>query len=147
MPSTSTTDRIERTLLLRAPRANVWRALSDVAFIGELFGANPTEAFAPGQHFRGQLGNPTWEAVIERVVPERLFSWRWHPGEVDPDLDYSREPTTLVTFELEDAPKGTLLTLVESGFDQLSPERRVQTIDLNSQGWDTTLESLTRRAR
>ena len=44
--------------------------------------------------------------LIEEVVPERRFAWRWHPHASDAAVDYSGEQRTLVTFTLEDAPDG-----------------------------------------
>ncbi len=75
------------------------------------------------------------EIMIEKMEPERLFSFRWHPGAVDPNIDYSREPTTLVVFALEEVADGVMLTLTESGFDQIPLERRAKTFASNEQGW------------
>jgi hypothetical protein len=77
----------------------------------------------------------TMEIVIDRMEPERLFAWRWHPAAVDPAADYSREPMTTVVFTLEDAPEGTLLTVVESGFDRIPLDRRVEARRMNDEGW------------
>jgi uncharacterized protein YndB with AHSA1/START domain len=86
----------------------------------------------------------TWEAVIERMEPERLLSWRWHPYAVDPKMDYSKEPMTLVVFELRDVPEGTLLTVVESGFDQIPLARRAEAWRMNDQGWASQMENIER---
>src|SRR5260370_7982022 len=122
--SPTDTDRIEREILLRAPRRRVWRDRTDSAEFGAWFGVKVEGTFAPGAHVRGAITHPGYEHVvfditIERMEPERLFSWRWHPHPVEPGVDYSAEPTTLVVFELADAPVGTMLTLVESAFDQV----------------------------
>ena len=84
------------------------------------------------------------EITIEKMEPERLFSWRWHPGDIDPKRDLSKEPTTLVEFTLEEADKGTVLTVVESGFDQLSPAYRATALRLNNEGWDEQLKNIER---
>jgi hypothetical protein len=81
------------------------------------------------------------DILIERMEPERLLSWRWHPAPIDPSVDYSKEPTTLVVFELEEVEGGTLLTVVESGFDKIPPSRRLEAFRMNSEGWD---EEITR---
>jgi uncharacterized protein YndB with AHSA1/START domain len=110
---TQTTDRIERKILLRAPRARVWRALSNAEEFGNWFGVKlQGKTFAPGQRTQGQITYPGYEHIVfevwvARVEPEKLLSWRWHPAAVEPNVDYSVEPTTLVVFELEDAPGGT----------------------------------------
>jgi len=140
MASSSTTDRIEKRILLRSPRARVWRALTDTGEFGRWFGVELTGTFAPGARMQGRITEPGYEnivleLVVERMEPERLFSWRWHPHAVEPAVDYSSEPTTLVVFELESRPEGTLLTVVESGFDQLPPARRALAYRMNDKGW------------
>jgi uncharacterized protein YndB with AHSA1/START domain len=138
----TSTDRIERKILLKAPRTRVWRALSDAAEFGAWFGVDfQGKAFAAGKPVQGKVTYPGYEHIsmevqIERIVPERLLSWRWHPAAIDPAVDYSQEPTTLVVFELEDVDGGTLLTVVESGLDQIPLARRATVFRLNTSGWD-----------
>jgi uncharacterized protein YndB with AHSA1/START domain len=149
MTATST-DRIEKQIVLRAPRAKVWRALADAPEFGSWFGVDlKGAAFAPGARVRGKITIPgyehvTMEVVIERMEPERLLSWRWHPYAVDPKVDYSKEPTTLVVFELKDAPAGTLLTVVESGFDQIPLARRAEAFRKNDGGWTAQIANIER---
>jgi uncharacterized protein YndB with AHSA1/START domain len=145
--SSSSTDRIERKILLRAPRSRVWRALSDSAEFGTWFGVKVEGTFAPGARVRGAITHPGYEHVafditIERMEPERLFSWRWHPHAVEPGVDYAAEPTTLVVFELEDAAGGTQLTVVESGFDQVPLARRAQAYRMNGEGWTYQVQAI-----
>jgi uncharacterized protein YndB with AHSA1/START domain len=145
--SSPSTDRIERKILLRAPRSRVWRALTDPAEFGAWFGVKVEGTFAPGAHVRGAITHPGYEHVvfditIERMEPERLFSWRWHPHAVEPGVDYSAEPTTLVVFELADAPGGTMLTVVESGFDQVPLARRAQAYRMNGEGWTHQMRAI-----
>jgi uncharacterized protein YndB with AHSA1/START domain len=147
--SPSDTDRIVRTVDLRAPRSRVWRALTDPAEFGAWFGVKVAGAFAPGARVRGAITHPgyehvTWDIVIERMEPERLFSWRWHPYAVEPGVDYSKEPPTLVVFELEEIAGGTRLTVVESGFDQVPLARRAQAYRMNGGGWTAQVESIQR---
>ena len=75
------------------------------------------------------------------MEPLKLLSFRWHPYAIEPGGDYSKEPTTLVTFELEEVRGGTRLTITESGFDRIPLERRAEAFASNEQGWDiqTTL--------
>jgi hypothetical protein len=82
------------------------------------------------------------EVFIERVVPQRLLSWRWHPAAIDPAVDYSKEPTTLVVFELEEGEGGVLLSVVESGFDKIPPARRADAFRMNSSGWDQQMKNI-----
>jgi uncharacterized protein YndB with AHSA1/START domain len=140
------TDRIENTILLRAPTSRVWQALADSRQFGKWFGVDVDAAFVPGARIQGKVltkgyEHLTWDVTIEQMVPEKLLSWRWHPGAVDP-LDYANEPTTLVTFTLEDVEGGTKLTIVESGFDRIPPERRMQAFRDNEGGWAAQIQSV-----
>lgn len=144
------TDRIERKILINAPRARVWRALSQAEEFGRWFGVDlKGQAFAPGRHARGRITHPGYEhlqfdMVVERVEPETLLSWRWHPYAVEQGVDYTREEPTLVTFTLQDAPEGTLLTVVESGFDKVPPHRRLEAFRMNSEGWEMQMQNIQR---
>jgi len=143
--ASQSTDRIERTITLKAPRSRVWRALSNAEEFGDWFGVKlKGKTFAAGQRVQGQITHPgyehvVWDVLIEALEPEQLLSWRWHPGAVDPDIDYSQEPTTLVVFELKEVDGGTLLSVVESGFDSLPPARRLDAFRMNSNGWDAQI--------
>lgn len=143
-------DSIERKILLKAPRSRVWRALANAEEFGNWFGVSlKGKSFAAGKRVQGQITYPGYEHVvfdvwIERVEPERVFSWRWHPASVEPGVDYSKEPTTLVVFELKDVEGGTLLSVVESGFDQIPPERRLNAFRMNSQGWEEQTKNIER---
>jgi uncharacterized protein YndB with AHSA1/START domain len=145
----SETDRIEKQILLRAPRSRVWRALTEAKEFGLWFGADLDEPFAPGARVRGRITHPGYEHVkfeitIERMEPERLFSLRWHPAAVEVGVDYSSEPTTRVVFELTETTGGTMLTVTESGFDLLPPARRAQAYRLNDEGWAEQMKSIER---
>jgi uncharacterized protein YndB with AHSA1/START domain len=144
----TSTDRIERKVILKAPRARVWRALSDAGEFGSWFGVDfMGKSFVAGQSVRGKVTYPgyehlTMEVVIERIVPQQLLSWRWHPAAIDPKVDYSQEPTTLVVFELQEVDGGTMLTVVESGLDKIPLARRADVFRMNSSGWDQQMESI-----
>ena len=137
----SDTDRIQKTVVIRAPRSRVWSAISDAKEFGEWFRVKITGTFTPGAHLTGHITytgyeHVEWNATIDRMEPERLFSFRWHPYAVDPGKDYSAEPTTLVVFELEDVAEGTKLTVTESGFDRIPLERRAKAFRGNEEGWE-----------
>jgi uncharacterized protein YndB with AHSA1/START domain len=150
------TDRIDKKILLRAPRKRVWRALSDSTEFGQWFGMRLDGPFKPGAIIHGVIAPTTVDAAvadaqkayegtpveitIDRVEPERLFSFRWHPFAIERDVDYTAEPTTFVTFALEDAAKGVLLTITESGFDRIPLERRAKAFTANEQGWEMILK-------
>ncbi|WLI87813.1 SRPBCC family protein [Massilia sp. R2A-15] len=151
MNTHSDTDRIERSIVINAPRERVWRALANAEEFGTWFGAKLAgQAFTPGQRARGQITYPGYEHIyfdvlVERVEPQDLLSFRWHPYAVDAAVDYSGEEPTLVTFTLDDAPgQGTLLKVVESGFDKLPPERRLEAFRMNSGGWDAQMNNIVR---
>jgi uncharacterized protein YndB with AHSA1/START domain len=144
----TSTDRVERKILLKAPRSRVWRALSDAKELGDWFGVNFTgKTFVEGKHVQGQITYPGYEhlvmdVLIERIVPERLLSWRWHPAAIDSSVDYSKEPTTLVVFELAEGEGGTLLTVVESGFDKIPEARRATVLRMNTSGWEEQMKNI-----
>lgn len=146
------TDRIEKQILLKAPLERVWRAVSDAGEFGAWFGMEFDGAFAAGARLIGRI-RPTkvdpevarlqepytgtaGTFVIDRVEPMRRFSFQWHPHAIEPGVDYSKEPMTLVVFELKEAPGGTLLTITESGFDRIPLARRAQAFRANQGGWE-----------
>jgi uncharacterized protein YndB with AHSA1/START domain len=143
------TDRIEKSVVLRAPRSRVWRALASPDEFGAWFGAKLQGRFTPGARVEGPITYPgyehlTMEITVERVEPERLFSFRWHPDAVDPVVDYSSEPTTLVEFRLEEVEDGTRLTVVESGFDRIPLARREKAFRDNDSGWAEQMKNIER---
>ncbi|MEW6644852.1 MAG: SRPBCC family protein [Pseudomonadota bacterium] len=136
----SETDRIEKSITLNAPLSRVWQALTDHEAFGTWFRVKLDGPFVAGQVSRGRITYPgyehvKWEAVVQAIEPERLFSFTWHPYAVDPDKDYSQEPPTLVTFTLEPTATGTLLRVVESGFDRIPAGRRAEAFRMNDGGW------------
>ena len=145
----STTDRIEKEIVLKAPRSRVWRALSDAAQFGAWFGCKLEGPFTAGGTIRGHITHAgyehmTMELFVERIEPESYFSYRWHPYAVDPKVDYSAEPTTLVEFRLEEAPGGTRLSIVESGFDRVPAARRAEAFRMNTHGWEMQATNIER---
>jgi len=145
--SRQSTDRIQKSIVLRSPRGRVWRALTDAREFGAWFRVEFDGQFAVGRTLRGRITFPgyehlTMELTVERMEPERLFSYRWHPNAVDADADYASEPTTLVEFRLEEVPEGTSLTLLESGFDGIAPERREEAFRRNEGGWEIQMENI-----
>src|ERR1700682_5444333 len=145
----NTTDRIEKEIVLRAPRSRVWHALADADQFGAWFGMKLEGTFAPGGRAHGQIalpgpGNVTVEIAIERMDPEIRMSYRWHPYAVKSGVDYSSEPTTLVEFQLEEVAGGTRLKVVESGFDGIPLARRAEALRMNDAGWAEELENIAR---
>jgi uncharacterized protein YndB with AHSA1/START domain len=138
----TSTDRIERKVTINAPRSRVWRAIADAGEFGDWFGVNfKGKSFVAGELIQGKITYPgyehlTMEVLIERIEPEQLLSFRWHPAAIDPKVDYSKEPRTLVVFELKEVAAGTLLTVVESGLDKIPLARRAEAFRLNSSGWE-----------
>ena len=144
-------DGIEKTILLRAPRKRIWRALTDSTEFGSWFGMKFDGPFVAGARIRGVIVPTTanvevakaqkeyeglpFDIAIEQMEPERLFSFRWHPFAVERGVDYSAEPTTLVVFSLEEAAEGVMLTVTESGFDRIPLARRAKAFTANEKGW------------
>jgi uncharacterized protein YndB with AHSA1/START domain len=145
----TSTDRIEKQIVLKAPLQRVWRALTDSGEFGEWFRVKLTRPFVAGKRITGPILHKgyehiTWDVTIEQMVPEKLFSWRWRPHAIDPDKDYSQEPTTLVVFELSEVPGGTLLKVTESGFDGVPIERRETAYRGNTEGWSIQVANVER---
>ena len=143
------TNRIEKEILLRAPRTRVWRALTNSKEFGTWFGVNMDGAFQAGHAIRGKLANPKYEHiafefVVDRVEPEDLFSYRWHPYAMDTSIDYSKEQKTLVEFHLSDTADGTMLKVIESGFDNVPAGRRAEAFRMNDKGWGSQVENIRR---
>jgi len=141
------TDRIEKRVILRASRSRVWRALTTAEEFSAWFRMNLDGVFAEGATVRGKVTHPGYEhmkveMLVERIEPERYFSYRWHPYPNDPAVDYSAEPTTLVEFTLEDTEGGTALTIVESGFDRIPLARRAEAFRVNDAGWAGQIRNL-----
>ena len=142
-------DRIERTIELRAPVSRVWRALTDYRQFGAWFRAELEGPFVVGQVTRGRVTYPgyehlRWEATVQKIEPELLFSFTWHPYAVEADRDYSKELPTLVEFTLEPTKTGTRLRVVESGFDKLPANRRDEAFRMNEGGWAIQMQNVER---
>ncbi len=143
------TDPIEKRIELKAPVSRVWRALTDYREFGEWFRVALEGPFVPSEISRGRVTYPgyehvVWQATIQKMEPERLFSFTWHPYAVDPKVDYSQETPTLVEFRMEKTSNGTLLVLTESGFDKIPAGRRAEAFRMNEAGWTTQLASIAR---
>ncbi len=153
-----TTDRIVKTTVIAAPLARVWAAVSDAARFGAWFGAEFDGPFAPGARLTARIrpttvdpevaalqaphaGTP-FAVVVDRVEPPHHFAFRWHPYAVG-DIDYSDEPMTLVTFELQAEGDATRLTVTESGFDAIPLARRAEAFGANDGGWTHQLRLVT----
>lgn len=145
----TSTDCIEKKILLHAPRSRVWRAIADATEFGEWFLVKLEGSFQQGAVINGRITHPGYEHLtmsidVDRIEPERYFSYRWHPYAVDPAVDYSAEPMTLVEFRLADAEGGTLLTITESGFDQIPLARREKAFRMNEGGWTQQTQNIER---
>jgi uncharacterized protein YndB with AHSA1/START domain len=140
-------DRIEKSITLKAPVSRVWKAISDYREFGVWFRVDLEGPFVVGKTTRGRVTYPgyehiVWEAEIKVIEAERRFAFSWHPGSEDPKFDYSKEPSTLVEFRLEAKGAETLLTLTESGFDRLPAARRDEAFRLNDGGWTEQMKNI-----
>lgn len=149
-------DRIVKKIILRASHERVWRAISDSTQFGNWFGVKFDGPFAPATRVTGTIvpttvdpeiaksqaayEGRTFDFSVDRVEPMRIFSFRWHPYAIEPGVDYSKEATTLVEFELEEVPGGTMLTVTESGFGRIPIERRARAFASNEQGWTAQMQ-------
>lgn len=140
-------DRIEKRVELKAPVSRVWQALTNHEEFGDWFGVKLAGDFAQGQAARGRILHPgfehvAWEAVVQRMKPERLFSFTWHPYAIEAGVDYSKESPTLVEFRLEPMPDGTSLTFTESGFGKVPEHRRAEAYEMNKGGWSEQAKNI-----
>ena len=140
-------DKVEKQIELKAPVSRVWRALTDYREFGEWFRVKLDGPFVVGQKSTGHITYPgyehyKWDAVVQTMDPERLFSFTWHPYAIDQSKDYSGEIPTLVEFRLEKTPRGTLLTLTESGFDKVPAYRRDDAFRMNDGGWTQQVKNI-----
>jgi uncharacterized protein YndB with AHSA1/START domain len=140
-------NRIEKTIELKAPVSRVWRALTDHREFGEWFNVKLDGPFVPGKVSSGRITYPgyehlTFELVTQNIEPERLFSFSWHPYAIDPNVDYSKEPSTLVEFRLEPKGKSTVLHLAESGFDAIPEGRQFEAFRKNDEGWTEQMNNI-----
>lgn len=143
----SSTDRIEKQVTIETARSRVWRAITDVSQFNTWFGVSLGSPFVVGAEVSGKFTNAKYGHVtltlwIESLEPERFFSFRWHPYPMEEGADFESEPTTLVTFTLDEIAGGTRLTIVESGFDALPEARRATCFSMNSKGWDGQSQKL-----
>jgi uncharacterized protein YndB with AHSA1/START domain len=145
---TTTTDRIHKEIVLKAPRARVWKAISDPVEFGNWFKVDfMGAAFEAGKPARGKMTYPghegaPYEMIVDRIEAPRLFSFRWHPYGIDPNVDYSGEPMTLIEFVLEEVAGGTKLTITESGFDAIPLARRAEALRMNDGGWTEQIRNI-----
>lgn len=142
-------DRIEKSIEINACQSRVWQALTDYREFGDWFGVTLEGPFEEGEMARGLITHPgyehvVWRATVRSIEPYHRFSFTWHPYAIDPDTDYADEPPTLIEFTLEPIPGGTLLTIVESGFDKIPAGRRPEALRMNTQGWEIQVLNIKR---
>lgn len=143
--------RIDRAVEIRATRERVWRALTNPAELSSWFKVSIEGEIAPGEEiwmvsqYPGHEGRRFVVRIVEMTPPSR-FAWQWHPGAVDPQVDYAKEPFTTVTFTLEPSENGTRLSVAETGFDEISLARRAKVFGDNSKGWTEVLVWLQKHA-
>ena len=147
--SQSATQSIKKSILLRAPRSRVWRAISDAREFGAWFRVQLEGEFMVGQMIHGRITYPgyehlTMEMLVEAMEPEVYCAFRWHPYAVDAGVDFSAEPTTLVEFRLAEVKGGTLLTLEESGYEHIPAARRDEAFRMNDGGWTEQMTNIER---
>jgi uncharacterized protein YndB with AHSA1/START domain len=140
---------IEKQIEVKAPLSRVWRALTDSKEFGEWFRVKLEGPFAPGKVTRGRIlsagfEHVVFEVTVQKMEPERLFSYTWHPYAIDPKKDYSKEPATLVAFTLEAKGDKTIVTITETGFDALPKDRAFEAFRMNEGGWEAQMKNVAR---
>ena len=145
--SKSTTDQIQKQIAIKGTVERVWEALTDYRKFGEWFRVNLEVPFVVGEKAYGQMTYPGYEhfrmeIVVVAIEPRTRFAYTWHPYAIDPGIDYSNEPPTTVEFTLEPHENGTLLTVVESGFDAIPEARRSEAFRMNEGGWTAQMKNI-----
>lgn len=145
-PSQSQTA-IEKSIQINAPVSRVWQALTDHRQFGEWFRVAIDAPFQPGQPANGRILHPgyehlRWQVIVQKIEPQHTFSFTWHPYAIDPAVDYSQETPTLVVFTLTPTPGGTLLRVVESGFEHIPTHRRAEAFLKNGGGWTAQMHNI-----
>ena len=140
-------DRIIKTIKLKAPISRVWRALSDHQEFGQWFRVKLDGPFKPGTVSTGKMTYPgyehcPWLAIVERMEHERLLAFRWHDFDEKSGAEISKQPTTRVEFQLEPIAEGTRLTITESGFEALADHRRLEVLRGNTEGWNIQADNI-----
>ena len=143
--------RIERSIDIQAPPERLWRALTNASELSAWFQVKIEGEIAAGNEVWMTAMHPghagqRFRVLFVELTPPKRFVWQWHPGAVDPAVDYSQEPRTTVTFTLEPSGTGTRLKVEETGFDEISLARRAKVYGDNSQGWTEVLVWLQRYA-
>jgi uncharacterized protein YndB with AHSA1/START domain len=140
-------DKVERQIELKAPASRVWRALTDHREFGQWFRVKLDGPFVAGQASRGHVTysgyeHLKWEVIVVKMEPERYFAFTWHPYAIDPKVDYSKEPSTLVEFTLQPKGERTLLVVTESGFEAIPKGRRAEALRMNEDGWGIQMKNI-----
>lgn len=135
------TDRVEREIVISAPRERVWAVLTEPGHVARWFGDLVEIDLRPGgRAVFGWTEYGSHEARIERVEPPGFFSYRWAHQAGDP---VAGDTSTLVEFTLEQAGSGTRLRVVETGFATLAGEEdRSTAVEENTTGWRNELGEL-----
>jgi uncharacterized protein YndB with AHSA1/START domain len=138
---------IKRQVVIAAPVAKVWEALTDYKKFGTWFRVNLEGPFVAGEVSQGFITWPgyehiRWVATVQVIAPRMLFSFTWHPYAIDPAMDYSKEEPTLVEFRLEPVSSGTRVTVTESGFEKVPEARRAEAFRMNDRGWEQQMKNI-----
>jgi uncharacterized protein YndB with AHSA1/START domain len=141
------TDQIEKHIELKAPVSRVWKALTDHTEFEQWFGIKLNLPFIPGKSSKGNITHAGYEHLqveitVQKLEPEKYFSYTWHPYAMDPKVDYSKETPTLVEFRLEKVPAGTLLKVKETGFDKIPAGRRAEAYRMHENGWAEQMNNI-----
>ncbi len=140
-------NKVEKQIEIAAPVAKVWDALTNHEKFGAWFRVKLEGPFVASEVSKGFITWPgyehlKWAATVKEIMPQKLFSFTWHPYAVDPAVDYSHETPTLVEFRLETTMMGTRVTVTESGFDKVPEARRAEAFRMNDGGWAQQVKNL-----
>jgi uncharacterized protein YndB with AHSA1/START domain len=131
---------ITRSIDIKAPVAKVWAALTEPDLIAQWFG--DTAEFDPSPGGAGVFGwndqaAGPFRVLVEHIDKPKTLVYRWAR---DADVDPVPGNSTVVRFDLTEIEGGTRLTVLETGFEQLSDPRSAH--DANTEGWRAELAEL-----
>ena len=140
-------DSIERRITIRAPKERVYSAITDPKQIVSWFPDAINGTLEVGDAPTIGFGKDTLYRIhVVAANPHDYFAYRWVPGNADGTDGFTGDvlavPNTLVEFRLADDPKGTALTLTESGFSNLPGAVAEKKLEENTGGWDDMLDRL-----
>jgi uncharacterized protein YndB with AHSA1/START domain len=130
---------ITRTIEIAAPRQRVWDALTTPELLSQWLGQEAV--FEPKVGAKGSYSWSDWgrfPLIVEQVEEPSRLAVRWARS---PDGELTESTSTVAHYQLDEIDGGTLLTVVETGFELLDGNQQTSFED-NTKGWAEELGEL-----